>query len=190
MALFIWVMVGLALWHFTVFLPDNFYGGIVGAFCGALLGSIIFGGLSILMMVTASLRADMPTTSMFWFPAPATPDPRVEEFLAFEQDWLTGRREGCGYHHLRPEWRAPAHEGAATGAAGRLGDHRQAHAAPGDAIDGSGCGKPGFEDQGQQALRRWRGLALGAWRNQAALGGDLLDAVEVWAAPVVMDDDL
>ena len=43
MALLVWVMVGLALWHFTVFLPDNFYGGIVGAFCGALLGSIIFG---------------------------------------------------------------------------------------------------------------------------------------------------
>ncbi|MDT9600136.1 hypothetical protein [Sphingosinicella rhizophila] len=31
------------------------------------LASIIFGGLSIIMMVTASLRADMPTTSMFWF---------------------------------------------------------------------------------------------------------------------------
>ena len=43
MALLIWTMVGLALWHFTVFLPDNFYGGIVGAFCGALLGSILFG---------------------------------------------------------------------------------------------------------------------------------------------------
>ena len=41
--LLVWVMVGLALWHFTVFLPDHFYGGIVGAFCGALLGSIIFG---------------------------------------------------------------------------------------------------------------------------------------------------
>jgi hypothetical protein len=43
MALLVWTMVGLALWHFTVFLPDNFYGGIVGAFCGALLGSVIFG---------------------------------------------------------------------------------------------------------------------------------------------------
>ncbi len=43
MALLVWVMVGLALWHFTVFLPDNFYGGIVGAFCGALVGSVIFG---------------------------------------------------------------------------------------------------------------------------------------------------
>ena len=43
MAALVWVMVGLAIWHFTVFLPDNFYGGIVGAFCGALLGSVIFG---------------------------------------------------------------------------------------------------------------------------------------------------
>ena len=45
MALLVWVMVGLALWHFTVFLPDNFYGGIVGAFCGALIGSVLFGML-------------------------------------------------------------------------------------------------------------------------------------------------
>ena len=45
MAALVWVMVGLALWHFTVFLPDNFYGGIVGAFCGALIGSILFGML-------------------------------------------------------------------------------------------------------------------------------------------------
>ena len=43
MAALVWVMVGLALWHFTVWLPDNFKGGIVGAFCGALLGSVIFG---------------------------------------------------------------------------------------------------------------------------------------------------
>lgn len=29
-------------------------------------------------------------TSMFWFPAPDTPDARVEGFLAFEREWLTG----------------------------------------------------------------------------------------------------
>jgi hypothetical protein len=45
MAALVWTMVGLALWHFTVFLPDNFYGGIVGAFCGALIGSVLFGTL-------------------------------------------------------------------------------------------------------------------------------------------------
>ncbi len=29
-------------------------------------------------------------TSMAWFPAPARVDPRVAEFLRFEQEWLTG----------------------------------------------------------------------------------------------------
>jgi hypothetical protein len=43
MAAFAWVMMGLAIWHFTIFLPDRFWGGIVGAFCGALLGSFLFG---------------------------------------------------------------------------------------------------------------------------------------------------
>ena len=51
MGLLVWVMVGLALWHFTVFVPDRFWGGIVGAFTGAVIGSVIVGvilhGLSV-----------------------------------------------------------------------------------------------------------------------------------------------
>ena len=43
MAMLAWVMMGLAVWHFTVFLPEREWGGIVGAFLGALFGSIIFG---------------------------------------------------------------------------------------------------------------------------------------------------
>ena len=43
MAALVWVMVGLALWHFTVFLPDHFWAGIVGAFLGAVIGSFMFG---------------------------------------------------------------------------------------------------------------------------------------------------
>ena len=43
MGMLAWVMMGLAIWHFTIFLPDRFLWGIVGAFVGALLGSIIFG---------------------------------------------------------------------------------------------------------------------------------------------------
>jgi hypothetical protein len=43
MAILVWSMIGLALWHFTIFLPDHFWGGIVGAFVGALIGSILFG---------------------------------------------------------------------------------------------------------------------------------------------------
>lgn len=43
MAMFAWVMMGLALWHFAIFLPDRFWGGIVGAFLGALFGGVITG---------------------------------------------------------------------------------------------------------------------------------------------------
>ena len=43
MALLVFFMMGIALWHFTVFVPDRFWQGIVGAFIGAVLGSIIFG---------------------------------------------------------------------------------------------------------------------------------------------------
>ncbi len=45
MALLGWIMMGIAIWHFTVFLPDRFWGGIVGAFLGAVVGSILFGFL-------------------------------------------------------------------------------------------------------------------------------------------------
>jgi hypothetical protein len=43
MAALVWVMVGIALWHFTIFLPDHFWSGIVGAFLGAVVGSLLFG---------------------------------------------------------------------------------------------------------------------------------------------------
>ena len=38
MALLGWVMMGLAIWHYTIFMPDRFWGGIVGAFVGSLFG--------------------------------------------------------------------------------------------------------------------------------------------------------
>jgi hypothetical protein len=43
MGLLAWVMMGLALWHFTIFVDDRFVGGIVGAFVAALVGSVAFG---------------------------------------------------------------------------------------------------------------------------------------------------
>jgi hypothetical protein len=45
MAILAWVMMGLAVWHFAIWLPDRFVGGIVGAFIAAILGSVIFGFL-------------------------------------------------------------------------------------------------------------------------------------------------
>lgn len=43
MSMFVWIMMGIALWHFTVFVPDKFWGGIVGAFLAAIVGAVIFG---------------------------------------------------------------------------------------------------------------------------------------------------
>ena len=43
MALLVWFTMGIALWHFTVFLPDHFWQGIVGAFVGSVIGAILFG---------------------------------------------------------------------------------------------------------------------------------------------------
>jgi len=43
MAMLVWAMMGIALWHFTVFVPDRFWGGIVGAFLGALFGAVLIG---------------------------------------------------------------------------------------------------------------------------------------------------
>jgi hypothetical protein len=43
MGLVVWVMMGIAVWHFTVWGPDRYWGGIVGAFAAAFLGAAIFG---------------------------------------------------------------------------------------------------------------------------------------------------
>ncbi|WP_210493401.1 hypothetical protein [Patulibacter sp. SYSU D01012] len=44
MAILVWVLIALAIWHFTVFVPDRFLGGIVGAFVTAIVGGVV-GGL-------------------------------------------------------------------------------------------------------------------------------------------------
>jgi len=43
MAALVWVMMGIAIWHFTIFVPDRFWGGIVGAFIGAVVGAMLLG---------------------------------------------------------------------------------------------------------------------------------------------------
>ncbi len=45
MALVVWFTMGIALWHFTVFLPDRFWQGIVGALLGATIGACLFGAV-------------------------------------------------------------------------------------------------------------------------------------------------
>ena len=43
MSVLVWAMVGIALWHFAVLVPDRFWGGIIGAFLAALLGAVASG---------------------------------------------------------------------------------------------------------------------------------------------------
>jgi uncharacterized membrane protein YeaQ/YmgE (transglycosylase-associated protein family) len=43
MAALAWVMMALAIWHFAVYLPDRFFGGIVGAFVASIIGAVVFG---------------------------------------------------------------------------------------------------------------------------------------------------
>jgi SecD/SecF fusion protein len=42
-SLLVWIMIGIAVWHFTVFVPDRFRGGIVGAFLAGAIGAALFG---------------------------------------------------------------------------------------------------------------------------------------------------
>ena len=46
MAAVVWFTMGIAIWHFTVFVPDRFRGGIVGAFLGAAAGAMVSGAIA------------------------------------------------------------------------------------------------------------------------------------------------
>src|SRR3954452_4878773 len=43
MTVLIWSMVGIALWHFAVLVPDRFWGGIICACLAALVGALLSG---------------------------------------------------------------------------------------------------------------------------------------------------
>ncbi len=63
MSVLVWVMIGLAIWHMCVLVPDRFYGGIIGVFIAAVSGALVSG---------------------FLLPQPGIPDhnpPGVEEAL-------------------------------------------------------------------------------------------------------------
>jgi ABC-type Fe3+ transport system permease subunit len=45
MAAVVWFTIAVALWHFTIFLPDRFWAGIVGALLGAIAGGMVSGAI-------------------------------------------------------------------------------------------------------------------------------------------------
>jgi hypothetical protein len=46
MAALVWFTAAIAIWHFTVFVPDRFWGGIVGAFLGSIAGGMATGAIA------------------------------------------------------------------------------------------------------------------------------------------------
>ncbi len=56
MSALVWFTVGVALWHFTVFVADRFWGGIVGAFLGSIAGAMVTG--AVVQMATGQSIGD------------------------------------------------------------------------------------------------------------------------------------
>jgi hypothetical protein len=70
MALLVWFTTGVALWHFTVFLPDRWWAGIVGAFIGAATGAMITGAIG-QIITGASIGSTGIETVLFAIPGTA-----------------------------------------------------------------------------------------------------------------------
>ena len=63
----VWFTMGIAIWHFTVFVPDRFRGGIVGAFLARVVGALVFGAIS---RSRIGARSAAPTSSPRWSRCP------------------------------------------------------------------------------------------------------------------------
>lgn len=61
MAIVVWFTVALALWHFTIFVPDRFWQGIIGALIGCVVGGVISGAVIELAMGRAINDTDILT---------------------------------------------------------------------------------------------------------------------------------
>jgi hypothetical protein len=64
MALVVWFTMGIALWHFTVFLPDRFWQGIVGALLGATIGAVLVGAVLQVALGRGIGETDLATALM------------------------------------------------------------------------------------------------------------------------------
>ncbi len=82
MSILVFFTVGLALWHFTVFIPDRFWGGIVGALLGATTGAMVCGAIAQAASGRSIGETDMATV-LFALPGTA---------LGLALIWVLGTR--------------------------------------------------------------------------------------------------
>jgi membrane protein DedA with SNARE-associated domain len=84
MAIVVWITVGLALWHFSIFVPERFWQGIIGALIGAVTGALVSGAL-----IQVALGRGLNETDMLTFLA-AIPGTLIGVALIY---WI-GERSG------------------------------------------------------------------------------------------------
>ncbi|WP_022928700.1 hypothetical protein [Patulibacter americanus] len=82
MAILVWILISLAIWHFTIFVPDRFVGGIVGAFAVAMIGGVL-GGIVLSGFSMPSREATDIVTVLIGIPG---------TLVALALLWLVGSR--------------------------------------------------------------------------------------------------
>ena len=94
MSMLVWVLMALAVWHFTVFLPDHFWGGIVGALLCAVVGAAVVGFM--LSGFTVPGRHDTDLVQAFV----ALPGTALGLGFAYFYGLAQDRRAGIERYHL------------------------------------------------------------------------------------------
>jgi hypothetical protein len=82
----VWVTMGIAIWHFAIFVPDRFWGGIVGAFGAAAAGAVIVG----LLLSGGEFENTSLTTALQAVPG---------ALLGLAASWFWGRRVESRHQH-------------------------------------------------------------------------------------------
>jgi hypothetical protein len=90
MSAVVWFTMGVALWHFTVYVPDRFRGGIVGAFIGAAAGAMVSGAVAQIALGKSIGDTDLATA---FFAVPGT-------LIGLAIVYLAGVRAGVEAEHL------------------------------------------------------------------------------------------
>ena len=80
----VWIMMGIAIWHFAVFVPDRFWGGIVGAFGAAAIGAVVVG----LIVTGGSIEDTSVTTALEAVPG---------ALLGLAASWFYGARREAAH---------------------------------------------------------------------------------------------
>jgi hypothetical protein len=90
MAALVWFTMGVAIWHFTVFVPDRFWGGIVGAFIGAAAGAVVSGAIAQIALSLSIGDTDL-ATAIYAIPG---------ALLGLTVVYLIGVRSGVEAEHI------------------------------------------------------------------------------------------